>query len=91
MFGEHAREIITSEVGLWLARLLLQDHRKVAEWPSLHAALERVERQPAEGWPKAINTWLEDVLKKVIVQVRRQVVVGVWWQGISVILQHLQA
>ena len=69
MFGEHAREIITSEVGLWLARLLIRDHAKVAEWGLLHKALERVEPEPAGGWPTAINTWVDDILNKVIVQV----------------------
>jgi hypothetical protein len=76
VFGEHAREIITSEVGLWLVRLLMKDHSKVAERELLHRALERVEPEPEGGWPTAINGWIDDILNKVIVQVSVCVIVS---------------
>ena len=41
VFAEHCREVITSEVGLWLGRLLADANGHVRSWPELHAALER--------------------------------------------------
>jgi hypothetical protein len=41
VFGEHARELITSEVGIWLARLLIDTNSSIYEWPELSAAFER--------------------------------------------------
>lgn len=41
VFGEHARELITSEVGIWLARLLIDTNSSIYEWPELSAAFRR--------------------------------------------------
>lgn len=41
VFGEHARELITPEVGIWLARMLVDANSSVYEWPELSAAFER--------------------------------------------------
>jgi hypothetical protein len=41
VFGEHAREVITSEVGIWLARLLVDPNSSAYDWPELPAAFER--------------------------------------------------
>lgn len=41
MFGEHARELITPEVGIWLARMLLNTNSSVYDWPELSAAFQR--------------------------------------------------
>lgn len=43
VFGEHAREVITPEVGLWLTRLLLDGNSTIYSWPELSAALDRAE------------------------------------------------
>jgi hypothetical protein len=40
-FGEHAREVITPEVGIWLARILVDANSSVYTWPELSAAFER--------------------------------------------------
>lgn len=41
VFGEHAREVITPEVGVWLGRLLIDPNSTVYSWPELSAAFER--------------------------------------------------
>ncbi|KAF8060049.1 Carboxypeptidase B [Scenedesmus sp. PABB004] len=41
VFGEHAREVITSEVGVWLARVLVDNSSAAFDWPELGAALAR--------------------------------------------------
>jgi hypothetical protein len=49
VFGEHARELITPEVGVWLARLLVNPNSSVFDWPELSAAFERARVDPATG------------------------------------------
>jgi hypothetical protein len=72
VFGEHAREVITSEVGLWFGRLLVKDTQtKVAAWPELHSGLARVMREPEDGWEQYIESTIDQVLSKLVVQVRR--------------------
>jgi hypothetical protein len=41
VFGEHAREVITPEVGIWLARALVDTNSSIYSWPELSAAFER--------------------------------------------------
>ncbi len=41
VFGEHAREVITSEVAVWLLRLLTDERSELFEWPELQAAIKR--------------------------------------------------
>jgi hypothetical protein len=53
VFGEHAREVITPEVGVWLARILVDANSSVYTWPELSAAFERA-AVDAEG--RSINS-----------------------------------
>jgi hypothetical protein len=77
VFGEHCREIITTEVGLWLARLLVDDDSGVRLWPELHSALERAGEAPASAgaigaagaWPDTIDAWASEVLEQLSIQV----------------------
>uniref|UniRef100_A0A383WP64 Peptidase M14 domain-containing protein n=1 Tax=Tetradesmus obliquus TaxID=3088 RepID=A0A383WP64_TETOB len=79
VFGEHARELITSEVGLWLARLLVDNSSAVYEWPELAAAFERAENNTSSSsnsgsssgrdWPSLARSWVQEVLAKVEVQI----------------------
>ncbi|WIA13569.1 hypothetical protein OEZ85_007136 [Tetradesmus obliquus] len=81
VFGEHARELITSEVGLWLARLLVDNSSAVYEWPELAAAFERAENNTSSSssnssssssgrdWPSVARSWVQEVLAKVEVQI----------------------
>jgi hypothetical protein len=73
VFAEHCREVITSEVGLWLGRLLVDDHSHVRAWPELHAALERAGERPAAGadWPATLHAWARDLLQRMTIQVGR--------------------
>jgi hypothetical protein len=41
VFGEHAREVITPEVGVWLACVLVDNTSSAYDWPELAAAFER--------------------------------------------------
>jgi hypothetical protein len=71
VFGEHAREVITSEVGLWFGRLLVKDSKtNVAAWPELHSGLARVMDEPKDGWEQYIGSAIDQVLSQVVVQVR---------------------
>jgi hypothetical protein len=83
VFGEHARELITSEVGLWLARMLVDNSSAVYEWPELAAALERAENGSSSSsssnssssssgsrdWPSVARGWVQEVLAKMEVQI----------------------
>jgi len=70
VFGEHCREIITTEVGLWLGRLLIDDHGNVRGWPELHAALERSgERAGAGGWAQTVQRWVDELLGSMTIQI----------------------
>ncbi|GBF92370.1 hypothetical protein Rsub_05572 [Raphidocelis subcapitata] len=88
VFGEHCREVITSEVGLWLGRLLADENATVRDWPELHAALERAGEPPPPpgggGWRGAVGAWAGKLLSAMTVQIvpieslegRRQVEAG---------------
>eukprot|EP00899_Mesostigma_viride_P017818 jgi/Mesvir1/26037/Mv09581-RA.2 len=41
VFGEHAREIITSELAFWFTRMLLEEQSPLLQWPSFQAALAK--------------------------------------------------
>jgi hypothetical protein len=76
VFGEHAREIITSEVGLWLARMLVDKSSAVYDWPELAEALERAENNSSSSnssssrdWPSVARAWVHELLTKVEVQI----------------------
>lgn len=86
VFGEHCREVITSEVGLWLGRLLADEHSHVRQWPELHEALERAGEAPAGGgadgsssaaWPMTVDAWASELLEQLSIQVR-------WWLRVLV-------
>ncbi|KAI8467492.1 MAG: hypothetical protein J3K34DRAFT_35836 [Monoraphidium minutum] len=77
VFGEHCREVITSEVGLWLGRLLVDEHSHVRQWPELHDALERAGEAPAGAgadggagaWPMTIDAWASELLDQLDIQI----------------------
>ena len=41
VFGEHARELVTSELALWLARVLVGESDEFDAWPESRAALAK--------------------------------------------------
>jgi hypothetical protein len=89
VFGEHCREVITTEVGLWLGRLLIDDHSHVRAWPELHAALERAGERPgggggADAWPATLHAWARELLGNMTIQVGRGVEGWGWgWGGVG--------
>lgn len=68
VFGEHAREVITSEVGIWMARLFIDDSTRVHEWPELHEALKRA-GDSSNDWPGTIREWVQQILSKLTIKV----------------------
>jgi hypothetical protein len=82
VFGEHAREVITSEVGLWLARMLVDNSSAVFDWPELAEALQRAELSSSSNdttssssssssrdWPSTARSWVQELLEKLEVQI----------------------
>jgi hypothetical protein len=75
VFGEHAREVITSEVALWLARLLTDSKSSIYSWPELAAALQRTAAESSSSssnsshWPATAWSWVQQVLQRLEVQV----------------------
>jgi hypothetical protein len=78
VFGEHAREVITSEVGLWLARMLVDNSSAVYDWPELAEALQRADNSSSSSndsssssrdWPSTARSWVQELLEKLEVQI----------------------
>jgi len=56
VFGEHAREVITSDTALWLARVLVGAPRRAERRARVraHAAESPDETSELEAWPEAV-------------------------------------
>ncbi|GIM03502.1 hypothetical protein Vretimale_8268 [Volvox reticuliferus] len=68
VFGEHAREIITSEVGLWFSRVLVGDTAEIfswAEWPEAFKPLGI----SSENIAATVQGWVRRILDNLVVKV----------------------
>lgn len=63
VFGEHARELISAEVGLWLVRTLLGESDAIEEGNEVSDALGRF--FPEERRPESFGAWASALLKHV--------------------------
>lgn len=63
VFGEHARELISAEVGLWLVRTLLRESDAIEEGNEVSDALGRF--FPKGNRPDSFGTWADALLKHV--------------------------
>jgi hypothetical protein len=65
--GEHARELITSEIAFWLGSLLAGQTADLGDWGPLQSAQAKAW---AHGLTKEkLSTWAEGLLKRVIFKV----------------------
>lgn len=65
--GEHARELITSEIVYWLGKLLSGKDEELADWAAIQTATALAwKRFKAKG---TLKDWAEDLLGKVIFKV----------------------
>ncbi|KXZ54924.1 hypothetical protein GPECTOR_4g996 [Gonium pectorale] len=67
VFGEHAREIITSEVGLWLSRVLVGDTAELFSWAEWAAAFQPLGIVP-EAVQATVEGWVRRILNNLIVK-----------------------
>lgn len=67
IFGEHAREIITTDTGLWLAKVLVGDVADIARWPEMQPVLQGMGiTGSAES---ALKQWASFIVNHMIVKV----------------------
>jgi hypothetical protein len=65
--GEHARELITSEIVFWLGKLLSGQDDELADWTAVQTATALAWKR---DWAKGtLKEWAEDLLGKVIFKV----------------------
>ena len=65
--GEHARELITSEIVFWLGKLLSGKDDELADWAAVQTATALAWKR---GWAKGtLKEWAEELLGKVIFKV----------------------
>jgi hypothetical protein len=70
VFGEHAREIITCEVGLWLSRVLVGDTAELLAWPEMALAFEPL-GVPASQVAATVEAWRHRALTNLVIKVGR--------------------
>lgn len=70
--GEHAREIITAELALWLARVLVGEDAEYETWDESRAAFVRsmgLRPPPMRGLePLDVRDWVRWILSRVVVK-----------------------
>ena len=65
--GEHARELITSEIVYWLGKLLSGIDEELADWAAIESATAAAWKR---GWAKGtLKEWADDLLKHVLFKV----------------------
>ena len=66
--GEHARELITAEIALWLGRLLTGTADEMGTWPAMAAATATAHQH---GWAKgSLAEWGDALLLHVVFKVQ---------------------
>ena len=66
--GEHARELITSEIVYWLGKLLSGIDEELADWAAIESATAAAWKR---GWAKGtLKEWADSLLKRVLFKVR---------------------
>lgn len=74
MAGEHARELITSEIVFWLGKLLSGKDDELADWTAIQTATAQAWKR---GWAKGtLKEWAEELLGKVIFKVGQGPLIG---------------
>ncbi len=72
--GEHARELITSEIVFWLGKLLSGKDDELADWTAIQTATAQAWKR---GWAKGtLKEWAEELLGKVIFKVGQGPLIG---------------
>jgi hypothetical protein len=65
--GEHARELITSEIVFWLGKLLAGIDDELMDWAAIQSATASAWKR---GWAKGtFREWADDLLKHVLFKV----------------------
>ena len=68
MGGEHARELITSEIIFWLGKLLAGIDDELMDWAAIQTATASAWKR---GWAKGtLREWADDLLKHVLFKAR---------------------
>jgi len=68
VFAEHAREPITSEVAIWLSKVLVQDVDVMLGWPELSRVMGELHVRP-ESIKQTLQQWSEEVLSKLVLKI----------------------
>ncbi|GLI67422.1 hypothetical protein VaNZ11_011618 [Volvox africanus] len=68
VFGEHAREIITCEVGLWFSRVLVGDTAEIFSWAEWPEAFKPLRISP-ENIASTVQGWIRRILDNLVVKV----------------------
>ncbi|KAG2435855.1 hypothetical protein HXX76_007050 [Chlamydomonas incerta] len=68
VFGEHARELITCEVGLWMSRVLVGDTADIFGWAEWATAFEPlgITKQDVE---KTVKEWVKKITDNLVLKV----------------------
>ncbi|EFJ41462.1 hypothetical protein VOLCADRAFT_98500 [Volvox carteri f. nagariensis] len=68
VFGEHARELITCEVGLWLSRVLVGDTAEISKWAEWPEAFKPLGIGPQDV-AATVQGWVRRILDNLVVKV----------------------
>lgn len=68
VFGEHVREVITTELALWLSRVLVGDVGEILTWEELAAAFAEADLPP-DDLGGTLLEWGRQILEALVVQV----------------------
>lgn len=68
IFGEHAREIITTDTGLWLSKVLVGDATEIGQWAEMQEVLR--EMGITDSAEQTLRQWASYVINRLAVKVR---------------------
>jgi hypothetical protein len=69
VFSEHAREIITSEVALWLSQILVYESSAISVWPELLTTLRNDTSQPPDAVAATVREWVAEFRRRFRIKI----------------------
>jgi hypothetical protein len=69
VFSEHAREIITSEVALWLSQILVYESSAISVWPELLTTLRNHTSQPPDAVAATVRDWVAEFRRRFRIKI----------------------